>query len=131
MSESRTGDKHPMYNKNHREDSKQKMREQKIGKIDGEKNPFFGKTHSEESSKKISESGNGRKWVNNGITSVTAKGEILEKYLSEGWVLGRLISEEQKNRFKSLRVGVSPWNKDTKGLTKGGRPKGSKNKKVI
>ncbi len=90
MSESRTGDKHPMYNKHHREDSKQKMREQKIGKMEGDKNPFFGKTHTEESSKKISESGKGRKWVNNGLLSVTAKGQKLDELLNSGWVFGRI-----------------------------------------
>ena len=92
MSESRTGDKHPMFNKHHREDSKQKMREQKVGKMNGEKNHFFGKTHSEESSKKISESGKGRKWINNGLIAVTAKGQKLEELLNDGWVLGRIKS---------------------------------------
>lgn len=90
MSESRTGDKHPMFGKHHKDSSKQKMREQKIGKMDGDKNPFFGKTHSEESSKKISESGRGRRWINNGEKCITAKGDVLKNYLTEGWVFGRL-----------------------------------------
>lgn len=90
MSESRTGDKHPMYNKKHKNSSKQKMRTQKIGKMDGEKNPFFNKTHSTDSIKKISESGKGRKWINNGEKCITAKGDVLNNYLTEGWVFGRL-----------------------------------------
>lgn len=90
MSESRIGDKHHMFGKHHKESSKQKMRNQKIGKMNGEKNPFFGKTHSEETSKKISESGKGRKWINNGVKSITAKGELLDEYLSSGWVFGRI-----------------------------------------
>jgi len=90
MSESRTGDKHPLFGKHHKDSSKQKMRDQKIGKMDGEKNPFFGKTHSVEASKKISESGKGRKWINNGVKSITAKGDLLDNYLSNGWVFGRI-----------------------------------------
>ena len=128
MSESRIGDKHPMYGKHHKESSIQKMREQKIGKMYGEKNPFYGKTHSEESSKKISESGKGRKWINDGNTSITAKGDTLNKLLDSGWVLGRLVPKEQKDRFSKSRVGKSPWNIGLKN-TGGGRPKGSKNKK--
>jgi hypothetical protein len=90
MSESRTGNKHPMYNKSHKQESKQKMREQKLNKVNGEKNPFFGKTHSEETLIKISSSGKGRKWINNGELSKTAKGEALDKFLLDGWVLGRI-----------------------------------------
>jgi len=90
MSESRTGDKHPFFGKHHKDSSKQKMRDQKIGKMGGDKNPFFGKTHSVDASKKISESGKGRRWINNGIKSITAKGDVLSGYLTEGWVFGRL-----------------------------------------
>ena len=90
MSESRTGDKHPMFGKHHKDSSKQKMSDQKIGKMSGEKNPFFGKTHSVGVSKKISESGKGRKWINNGVKSITDKGDLLNNYLSNGWVFGRI-----------------------------------------
>jgi hypothetical protein len=128
MSIRMTGEGHPMFDKHHREDSKQKMREQKLGKMDGEKNPFFGKTHNEESSKKISESGKGRKWINDGNKSITAKGDTLNKLLDDGWVLGRLVPQQQKDRFSKSRVGKSPWNIGLKN-TGGGRPKGSKNKK--
>jgi hypothetical protein len=127
MSVSRTGEKHPMYNKKHKDSSKQKMSLQKMGKMVGDKNPFFGKTHTEETSKKISESGKGRKWVNNGFTSITAKGDKLIELLENGWVLGRLLPQEQKDKFTKSRVGKSPWNFGLRN-TGGGRPKGSKNK---
>lgn len=90
MSESRTGEKHPMWGRNHKEESKLKMSEQKKGKMNGNNNPFFGKKHTEETSKKISESGIGRKWINNGIISITAKGDKLTEMLNNGWVFGRI-----------------------------------------
>ena len=39
---------HPMFGKNHSEETKLKQRKAKLGKYDGENNPFFGKHHSEE-----------------------------------------------------------------------------------
>jgi group I intron endonuclease len=42
------GEDHPMYGKNHSEETKLKQRIVKLGKYDGDKNPFFGKHHSEE-----------------------------------------------------------------------------------
>jgi hypothetical protein len=90
MSERVRGKNHPMYNKHHRDDSKQKMREQKIGKMEGEKNHFYGKKHNVDTLKIISEKGKGRKWINNGIKSVTVSGDMVQYYLNEGWILGRI-----------------------------------------
>jgi hypothetical protein len=124
MSASRTGKKHPMFNKTHSEKSRKKMSIAKKGKEPVNKGQ---KVTSVEVLQKISESGKGRKWINNGSKSITAKDDTLTHLLNNGWVLGRLISEEQKTRLKSLRIGLSSWNKGKKN-TGGGRPKGSKNK---
>ena len=125
MSESRIGKKHPMWGQNHKEVSKVKMSLAKIGKEPVNKGT---KVTDEEVLRKISESGKGRKWINDGNTSITAKGDTLNKLLDDGWVLGRLVPQQQKDRFSKSRVGKSPWNIGLKN-TGGGRPKGSKNKK--
>ena len=39
--------------RNHTEESKEKMRQSKLGKYDGEKNPMYGKTHSQEAREKL------------------------------------------------------------------------------
>jgi hypothetical protein len=126
MSLRMTGENHPMFGKQHKEESIEKMSLAAKERV-GEKNPFFGKTHTQETSLKISESGKGRKWINNGITSITAKGDKLNDLLNNGWSLGRIVPQEQIDRFNKVKIGVSPWNKGKKG-TGGGRPKGSKNK---
>ena len=62
MSEAQTGEKAYWYGKHHSEESKQKMSESKSGEnnpmfgMTGEKHPFFGKHHSEETKRKMSES---------------------------------------------------------------------------
>jgi hypothetical protein len=74
MSESMTGDKHPMFGKPKSEETKQKMSEAQLGKTPsdearqkmseaqrGEKHRNFGKTHSEETKRKMSDSVKGQK----------------------------------------------------------------------
>ena len=69
MSESTSGEKHPMFGKKHTEETKKKIGEGHLGKIlsketkkkmseskTGDKNPMFGKKRSDEDKEKISES---------------------------------------------------------------------------
>ena len=56
MSEAQSGEKHPMYRKEHTEESKQKMSEAKSG----EKNPNYRKTPSEETKQKMREAQSGK-----------------------------------------------------------------------
>jgi len=82
----RTGEKHPMFNKEHLEETKEQISEtlksryasgeRKKISLKGESNPFFGKTHSDEWRKNQSERMKGhkhfldKKWYNNGIKSI-------------------------------------------------------------
>lgn len=52
MSKSRTGERNGMYGKNHTEESKKKMSENRKD-TSGEKNHFYGKHHSEETKEKL------------------------------------------------------------------------------
>ena len=53
--ENKYGENNPFYGHVHTEESKQKMRESKFGKMVGENNPMYGKKHTEETRKKMSE----------------------------------------------------------------------------
>ena len=63
----KTGEKHPMFEKEHTEESKQKMSEAKSGEKaywygkTGERHNMFGKTRTKETKQKISESTSGEK----------------------------------------------------------------------
>ncbi len=63
-----SGKNNPMYNKNHTEESKEKIRNSLLGKFDGEKNHFYNKQHTEETRQKISTSNLGRIPPNKGKT---------------------------------------------------------------
>lgn len=49
------GENHPMYGKNHSEETKQKISEARKERYYGENHPMYGKHHSEETKKKMSE----------------------------------------------------------------------------
>jgi len=100
ISQSKLGDKHPLYGKfghqhprygmTHSEESKNKMKEVKMR----DKNPMFGKTHSIETietlrQKNLGEKNPsyGKKWFNNGEYSV------MVKECPEGFKPGRLKSK--------------------------------------
>lgn len=77
----------------------------------GQSRFFTGLKHSEKSKQKMSEKAKlrehlattkGRKWINNGSKQKVVKEIDLEKYLNNGWVIGRITH-------------IIPWNK---GLTK-------------
>ena len=61
----------------------------------------IGRKHTEETKQKMRESHKGNKaslhykWVNNNIEHKCIKPELLEQYLSEGWVLGRLPNKRK------------------------------------
>jgi hypothetical protein len=57
ISETKIGDKNPMYGKNFSKEHRKKLSEKKIG----DKNPMFGKKHTEETKKKMSEVKTGEK----------------------------------------------------------------------
>lgn len=105
MSKSRTGIKHPMYGKQHSEESKEKMRKIKKGKktseatkkkqseaLKGEKAYWYGKHLSEETKRKLSESRKGqncnRRWINNAKVNKYILKSDLNYYLDNGWFLG-------------------------------------------
>lgn len=52
-------------------------------------NPFAGKQHSEESKKKMSEALKHKVTINNGIKTIRVMDYNLERYLNNGWVLGK------------------------------------------
>lgn len=105
MSESRAGEKHPMYGKHHSEKSKQKMSKIKKGKktseetkrkqseaLKGEKAYWFGKHLTKETKIKLSQARKGkntnRRWINNTkINKYVLKTEM-ESYLKDGWKMG-------------------------------------------
>lgn len=61
-------------------------------------NHFKDKRHTEESKKKMSETLSQKITINNGERTIRIMPYNLEKYLSEGWKLGRLAQDDQKNR---------------------------------
>ena len=106
MSESKKGEKHPMYGKTcdkccwygktHTEETKQKMSEARLG----EKNPFYGKTHTEETKQKMSESLNGKTHTDD------AKQKMSEARLGEkNHMSGKTHTEETKQKMNEATRG--------------------------
>jgi len=89
MKEAKSGEKHPMYGKEHTEESKQKMREANSG----EKHPMFGKEHTEETKKKQSDALSGEKHPMYGKT-----GEKHPMY-------GKSLSDEHKQKMSEAKSG--------------------------
>lgn len=86
MSASRSGEKHPMYGKHHSESSRQKMSDAKKKNLpkqcgSGKDNPMTN-----------------RVWINNGTQSKAIKPVDLDTYLSNGFVLGRLLNAKWMNK---------------------------------
>ena len=81
----RIGESHPMYNKNHSEESKKSMSINTSGeknpmfgvKLLGEQNGMFGKNHSENTLLKISQKATGRKSARKGVTVLESTKEKL------------------------------------------------------
>lgn len=90
-----------------------KLREEYIiNFMNGDMNPTRRFHWTEDEKKLIGEKAKGRKWINNGIDSCMAKGELLEDLLANGWVLGRLLTP-------SLIEGVRKGGISTGGYNKG------------
>ena len=96
MSESRSGEKHPMYGKHHSDDTCKKISEC----IRGEKHPFYGKHHSEESRKRMSVI-HSRKH----LSDETLK-KMCESHRGERNVnFGRHLSNEHKQKISIANIG--------------------------
>ena len=54
------GENNPFYGKTHREDTKSRISQSRMGKYRGEENPFYGKTHREDTKSRISQSRMGK-----------------------------------------------------------------------
>lgn len=62
----------------------------------------------------------GYKTINNGIEEKHVPKEILNKYLNDGWILGRLpITEEHRKNLSNANKGQIPWCKGFKYITNG------------
>lgn len=87
------GELHPMYNKHHTDDAKQKIRDARAKQIA----PMKGKHHSEETKRKIREDNllNPRQY----------------------W-LGKHLPEEMRNKISEGQIGRIPWNKGKRGSQK-------------
>ena len=76
-----------MYGNHHTEETKQKIRESRVGKYFGEENPFYGQKHTEETKKKLSE-----------IRIGTTLSEETKKKISES-LKGNIHTEEEKEKI--------------------------------
>ena len=90
----KSGKANPMYGKQHTEFSRKKMSNSRMGA----RNSMYGKNPEDfmtpeaiiEKRKKDSEAIKGMKFINNGVINKRAKGDDLDKYIQDGWKLGRL-----------------------------------------
>ena len=90
MSESTSGEKHPMFGKKHTEETKKKISES----TSAEKNPMFGKKHTEETKKKIGEGHLGK------ILSKETKKKMSEsKTGDKNPMFGNKHTEESKKKM--------------------------------
>ncbi len=111
MSELRRGEKHPLYGKHHKKESKNKMSESmKELYRNGFVSPAKGKSRSEETKKKISEAKKGKHiWKNKKHPMFGKKGKLhpmFGKKASKEWVesnrkghLGKKLPEAQKKKM--------------------------------
>lgn len=71
---------------NHSEETKAKMSELKKDT----NHPMWGKNHTFQTKEKMSEAKRGTKWINNREINKRVKEELLEEFLIDGWLLGRI-----------------------------------------
>ena len=98
-----SGENHPMWGKQHSEETKQKMSESK----QGEKNHMYGKTHTEESKRKLREIQLGEKNNMWGKTpSEETKQKQREANLGEkNHMFGKTHSEESRQKNRDAHLG--------------------------
>jgi hypothetical protein len=65
-------------------------------------NGSSGKIYSNEEKNRIRNNVLGRKWWNNGIENSQSK-----KCPGDGWIIGRIITWDEKERLKNMKIGVS------------------------
>ena len=106
MSESKTGEKNPMYGKEHTEETKKKM----SGALSGEKAFWYGKTLSNDTKQKLSEAKSGEKNHMYGKTGEknpnygkTHTAESKEK-ISKAHT-GKTLSKETKEKMSEVHTG--------------------------
>jgi group I intron endonuclease len=73
----------------HSEETKEKLRQERLGKYDGEKNPFFGQKHTDETKQRMKDS-----WTEAKLSGTRKPHN-----------LGKKISEEQRLQMSIVRVG--------------------------
>ncbi|AGE49821.1 GIY-YIG catalytic domain-containing endonuclease [Paramecium bursaria Chlorella virus Can18-4] len=96
MSKAKSGEKHPMYGKEHTEETKRKMSEALIG----EKNPMYGQTLSDEHKQKISK-------AHTGMTHTEeSKRKMSEALIGEkNPMYGQTLSDEHKQKISKAHTG--------------------------
>lgn len=105
IGEAQLGEKNHMYgkhedtywfNKHRSEETKRKISENRIknGVASGENNPFYGKIHTENTRNKLSKIQKGRIYINNGVETKRIKPDELDKFLSGGWIRGRILRKK-------------------------------------
>ena len=113
MSEAKTGEKHPMYGKEHTEETKKKMSDAHTGKehieeskqktseaLSGEKHPMYGKEHTEESKQKMSEAKTGEK---NSNSKKVYQYKLDGTYVNEFYSSGEAARALEKNNGSKIR----------------------------
>ena len=119
-----SGEKNPMFGKEHSEETRRKISNANKGVLSGEKNPMFGKHHSEETRRKISNSLKGKPSHNKGVPmseeqkkklSENMKGKMLgEKHP----MFGKHHTEESKKKMSDSHKGKPMSEEQKKKLSK-------------
>ena len=101
QSEKFSGEGNPFYGHSHSIESRTLQSNAAINRFQQEENPFKGKTHSDESKRRMSESHRNQVWVYKNELSKMISKDLLEEYLSQGWLRGRPKSQfiGEKNPF--------------------------------
>jgi hypothetical protein len=83
------GENNPMFGREHAVESRELMRQRKVGVYDGRNNPMFGREHRAESRAAMSRGKRGRPWVHRDGQIKLVTVESLDGYISQGWKRGR------------------------------------------
>ena len=99
-----------MFNKKHKPESIQKMKDNRRD-YSGKNNPMFGKVGKDAPC-------HGTKWIYNAELNkdMKVKEDELPKYLSIGWIRGR--GPDFRKKLSDSCLGRIPWNKNRKGYKK-------------
>lgn len=101
MSTAKSGEKHPMYGKQHTQETKRKQSLIRIGKYCGKNNAFYGKKHNKETKNKMSairkgnipvNKGKSYKFITNGIDNTQISFDVP---IPQGWYRG--LTRKNKN----------------------------------